>query len=81
LQTKGFISDTPSPIYAEHNRKRIPTVSAKSIDDVLAAAAAMDRDDALHLARDLIVRAGRHTGITGSECLALTAAIAEAVKA
>jgi hypothetical protein len=79
LQTKGFISDTPSPIYAEHNRKR--TVSAKSIDDVLAAAAAMDRDDALHLARDLIVRAGRHTGITGSECLALTAAIAEAVKA
>ncbi|MEA2912388.1 MAG: hypothetical protein QOJ15_4469 [Bradyrhizobium sp.] len=55
-------------------------MSAKSIDDVLAAAAAMDRDDALHLARDLIVRAGRHTGITGSECLALTAAIAEAVK-
>ena len=52
---------------------------AKSID-VLAEAAAMDRDDALHLARDLIVRVGRHTRITGSECLVLTAAIAGAVE-
>lgn len=48
--------------------------------DVLAAAAAMDRDDALHLARDLIVRAGRSAGISMAECLPLTAALAGAVR-
>jgi hypothetical protein len=55
-------------------------MSAKSINDVLVAAAAMDTDDSLHLAHDLIVRAGQRTGITATKGLIMVAAVHKAIE-